>query len=293
MEESKHIISPSCNVTVINNPIKSNTVRLYLGRRCPNDCQDAGRLPRLTKLTRCCVAKHCFSVFVTSSARGVAGQIDTSAAPSTAPEEKGGGQRLQDFSPIVETSPVLSRALLQVFCWGSDKQPKRFARAEAVGWVLWAPRLGFARVLWALGLSAVVCRVSVAGGAAACASAHRGFVEGSGHCPQGCARRDADASSASVCRVAVAAADLHVSSAAVLAPERGRRQNTGTGLGKRARSSQRALGSVSAAPTGRGSLGGWVALVGYLGLGAGEGFLALSQLCRAQWQRTTSVLGRA
>lgn len=141
MEESKRIISPSCNVTVINNPIKSNTVRLYLGRRCPNDCRDAGRLPRLTELTRCCVAEHCFSGFVTSSARGVAGQIDRNAVPSTAPEEKGGGRRLRDFSPMVEISPVLpalvSCALLQAFCWGSDKQPKRLTRAEAVGWVLW------------------------------------------------------------------------------------------------------------------------------------------------------------
>lgn len=274
-------------------------MRLYLGRRCPNDCRDARRLPRLTELTRCCVAKHCFSGFVTSSARGVAGQIDRNAVPSTAPEEKGGGRRLRDFSPMVEISPVLpalvSCALLQAFCWGSDKQPKRLTRAEAVGWVLW-PRgvaLPGCSGRWGCGLRFAGSVLLAALGLVRQLAVGLWRAADTLCCPRGLARRDADASSTSVCRVAVAAADLHGGSAGALAPERGRRQNTGTGLGQRAGSSRRALGRVPAASTGRGSLGSWVVLVGYLGLWADKGFLTLGQLCGAQRQRTTSVLSRA
>lgn len=52
----QHIISLSWNVTGINNPIKSNTVQLYLSRQCLNDCREAGRLPLASKVNKmlCC-----------------------------------------------------------------------------------------------------------------------------------------------------------------------------------------------------------------------------------------------
>lgn len=104
MEESEHIISPLWNVTVINNPIKSGATRLCLGRRCWNDYWEAGGLPRLPELTRCCVAEHCFSVSVTSCARGVVGQINRSTGPLHHPCREQRRTALKDFLPVFKTS---------------------------------------------------------------------------------------------------------------------------------------------------------------------------------------------
>lgn len=50
--EIKHIISPSWNMTGINNPIKSNTVQLYLNGQCPNDFWEGERLPPTYKVNK-------------------------------------------------------------------------------------------------------------------------------------------------------------------------------------------------------------------------------------------------
>lgn len=100
VEESKHTISPLWNVTVINNPIKSGATRLCLGRRRWSDCWEAGGLPRLPELTRCCVAEHCFCVSVTSCARGVVGQINRSTGPLHHPCRERRRTALKDFLPF-------------------------------------------------------------------------------------------------------------------------------------------------------------------------------------------------